>query len=91
MEPMNVSSVVRRRGSSRHSTGVIVTQAHNTKAAELHEATARSHRIAVEHLNKSQPDSAKAHASKALMQSIDAHHATVKAQATEATAAPKKL
>ena len=68
-----------------------MTQAHNTKAAELHEATARSHRIAVEHLNKSQRDSAMAHTSKALMQSIDAHDASVKAQAAEVTAIPKKV
>lgn len=58
-----------------------MTQAHNTKAAELHEATAKSHRVAAEHLGKSQPDTAKAHSAKALMQSTDAHEASVEAQA----------
>lgn len=61
-----------------------MTQAHNTKAAELHEATAKSHRVAAEHFGKSQPDSAKAHSSKALMQSTDAHAASVKAQEADA-------
>jgi hypothetical protein len=68
-----------------------MTQAHNTKAAELHEATARSHRAAVEHFNKAQPDVAKSHASKALMQSKDAHEASVKAQETETDSASKKM
>lgn len=66
-----------------------MTQAHNTKAAELHEATAKSHRVAAEHLSKSQPDSAKTHSSKALMQSTEAHEASVKAQAAELSAVTK--
>ena len=66
-----------------------MTQAHNMKAAELHEATAKSHRVAAEHFSKSQPDSAKTHSSKALMQSTDAHEASVKAQAADPTVAAK--
>ena len=67
-----------------------MTQAYNTKAAELHEATARSHRLAVDNFAKAQPDTAIAYAAKALMQSRDAHEASVKAQETERTAAPVK-
>ena len=66
-----------------------MTQAHNTKAAELHEASAKSHRVAAEHLANSQPDSAKAHSSKALMESTDAHEASVKAQAADPSASKK--
>ena len=68
-----------------------MTQAHNTKAAELHEATAKSHRTAAEHFSKSQPDTAKSHASKALMQSKDAHEASVQAQDNESNGATKKM
>lgn len=68
-----------------------MTHAHNLKAAELHEATAKSHRVAAEHLSKSQPDTAKAHASKALLQSTDAHQASVAAQAPDVPAATKAM
>ena len=68
---------------------MIMTPTHNTKAAELHEATAKSHRVAAEHYGKSQPDTAKTHASKALMQSTDAHEASVKAQSADPSAAAK--
>lgn len=68
-----------------------MTHAHNIKAAELHEATAKSHRAAAEHLSKSQPDTAKSHASKALMQSTDAHAESVKAQLTDAPASTKAI
>jgi hypothetical protein len=66
-----------------------MTQAHSTKAAELHEATAKSHRVAAEHFSKSQPDSAKTHFSRALMQSTEAREASVKAHAAELSAATK--
>ena len=56
-----------------------MTRAHNTKAAELHEATAKSHRVAAEQLSKSQPDSEKTHSCKALMQSTEAHAAELSA------------
>jgi len=68
-----------------------MTQAHNTKAAELHEATAKSHRAAVEHLNKAKPDSGKEHAAKALSQSEAAHEASIKAQGQDLASASKKM
>ena len=68
-----------------------MTQAHNTKAAELHEATAKSHRVAAEHFGKSQGDSAKDHASKALAQSSEAHEASVAAQGAGSAAPAKKM
>lgn len=68
-----------------------MSHALNVKAAELHEATAKSHRVAADLLSKAEHGSAKAHASKALMQSTDAHEASVKAQSTDAPATAKSM
>lgn len=63
-----------------------MTQTHNTKAAELHETTAKSHRAAADLHGKNDLPAAKEHASKALTQSTDAHKASVTAQDMSAAA-----
>ena len=51
-------------------------QAHNTKAAELHEAAAKSHRTAAEHHGKKDDVAGAEHCAKACSHSDAAHKAS---------------
>ena len=57
-----------------------MTQALNTKAAELHEAAASSHRAAAEHHGKKDDVTGAEHCAKACSQSDAAHKASVEAK-----------
>ena len=63
--------------------------AHNIKAAELHETAAKSHRMAADLHTKKQDKTGNEHAEKALVESTEAHKASV-APSTRSVAAPAK-
>jgi hypothetical protein len=59
-------------------------QAHNTKAAELHEAAAVSHRAAAEHHGKKDDVAGAEHCAKACTHSDAAHKASTDARSKSA-------
>lgn len=62
-------------------------QAHNIKAAELHEMSAKSHRMAADLHGKKMESGGNEHAAKALSQSEEAHKASA-STGTKSAAAP---